>query len=199
MRFWSLFLILLFLGCSAKVVNVDPEVKELNDSDLHGVMSLLAVESIGHACPVNGRVYTAKHNVYNYRAPESKQETRGFAWEDGHGNKGIAHTLFWSSYFDLAMLITPEGEPEFYERGENPESGSTVRWVEYSRVKEEAFNQEIGKAKVIHSIAGYIFLDELPTPGSSGSCLIDESGKAIGVIVWGLRPIGVGVAVELPQ
>ncbi len=184
----------LMLCCAPKVLEVEPPAP-LPDEDMRGVMSLLSLETIGHACPVEGKVYTAKHNTYNPKT--GRVLARGFSWEDGLGNKGVAHTELGNNYYDVATLFVPLGTPYYYERGEDLERGDRVRWVEFEKDKEKVFEQRVVTAKVIHSIAGYIFLDKLPVPGASGSCLIDESGKAVGMVVWGIYNVA-GVAVELP-
>jgi hypothetical protein len=194
MRPMLAFLAGLMLCCAEKTVVVEPPIPE-DHSDMNGVMALLSMESIGHACPVDGVVYTAKHNVYDVEA--RKPTMRGFSWEDGYGNKGVVHTGDTNDYYDLAKLAVPTGTPVYYERGEDPEIGDEVRWVEFSQEKEEVCQPEVKTGRVMSSLAGYIFIDTPPIPGASGGCLIDSEGKAVGMIVWGIRGLA-GVAVELP-
>lgn len=192
-----LLLVPLMFCCAPKTVDiVGPPEPPLDNKDMYGVISLLSMESIGHACPVEGEVYTAKHNVYDSRMPERYQKIQGFSWEDGYGEKGVALTKHRDVYYDLAVLKVT-GSPTYYHRGENPENGDKVRWVEFSKEEDKVFTQEVKEGKVIHSIAGYIFVDTPPIPGASGSCLIDGEGKAIGIVVWGVLGT-IGVAVELP-
>ena len=192
-----LALTLLMFCCAPKVNEISgPPEPPPDVIQMQGVMSLLSMESVGHACPVEGQVYTAKHNVYNTRIPEKAQKVQGFSWEDGKGNFGIAHTQLWNNYYDLALLVV-DGTPAYYKKGSKPESGEKVRWVEFNEDKDKIFTQEVKEGKVLHRIAGYIFIDTPPVPGASGSCLVNYDGEAVGVIVWGLYG-KIGVAVELP-
>jgi hypothetical protein len=159
--------------------------------DTSGVMTLLGT-TLGHACPVDGQVLSAAHVAFDPRG-----YARQFSWEDDAGRAGTAKGLELNGYRDLAELTVTHGTPEYYKGGPPPEVGSEVTWVQY----DDNLNRKIRSAKVLFYRAGYLFFHKPPQYGASGSCLFDEAGNAVGIVVWATgahRNRGAAVVLDWP-
>ncbi len=146
--------------------------------DTSKVLTLMGLETFGHACPVGGEVLTAAHVAYQ---PHS-YVPRSFSWEDNRNHWGTAKGQTKDPHRDLATLKIEGGTPDFYQRSwALPVEGSKVYWVQF---KDDDLRPERKDAKVLYYRAGYVFFDEYPENGASGSCLFDEAGRVVGIVVW---------------
>lgn len=149
-----------------------------------GVITLIN-NGFGHACPCDGKVYTAGHVV---EPGYGKEELRAFTWEDGYGNGGKAEGKSRDDYRDLATLDLKGGPSIYYPRARTlPEEKDKVYWEEFEN---NSYLSKVQDADVMYLKAGYIFFDKQPNPGASGSCLFNSMGEVVGIVVWGFYKDG---------
>ena len=133
----------------------------------------------GHACPVNGGVVTARHVMWD----EANRKFIGGSWSY-QGQRGGAVVAAESPYQDVVALELVGGEINYLPMGALPEVGATVYWYEYDfRTKKNIYRARRRFASVLRLVAGHVILDREPTAGASGTCVINEKGEAVGIIV----------------
>lgn len=152
---------------------------------------LIGVKGVGHACPTEIAVFTARHVV------EDKNGTlHSFA-----SPSGVLTPKWVDDVRDLATLTAPgiEAMPR-YKLADSVRQGEKVWWTEFSFDGDKIFSSERKKAKVLRSVAGHIVFDKAPEGGASGACLMNEAGRVVGIVVWRWPAGGTqrkGVAVDL--
>lgn len=196
----------MLFSCSTKVIPVSPnpppstDVKTVPNTDK--MMRLLTPKGFAHACPVdfgNQAVYFTARHVASHTLPDDTIIYHKFSWEDNLGNKGYAKGTAVSEAKDIGMIEPTHGEPELFVHGSIPPVDSKIYWQEYVLDNHKNFmRSHIREATVLRFFAGHIVFDEQPTPGASGSCILNEAGEAVGVISWGFnveynKGVGVGV------
>ena len=178
-------LVLGMVGCSNKVVDAPAADYSITLTTPYGP---------SHGCYVEGKLYTARHVVQPFGRPPVNA-----AWRDGYGNEGLAVLRAISSFGDLAMLEIVSGEPYLNHPKSRAEvePGTVLAWFEYSyQSVPDAFRAKYRKATVTRAIGGVLVLDKLPVPGASGTCVFDEEGAVVGLIVWG-HEVGVGLVARI--
>lgn len=135
----------------------------------------------GHACPVEGIVYVARHSIH-----QTNESPMFFTWEDSTGKKGKAQPGAYSYYLDIGKLVLIQGDtPHYYKKASSlPEVGETIHWVEFKR---KNMLDEVRKARVKYYRAGYAYFDKPPNIGASGSCLFNEEWEVVGIVVWRIQ------------
>jgi hypothetical protein len=192
--FWFL------ISCAGHNINVEPPpAKQLNlVPDTTGVMALIGFDGMGHACPIEDTVLSARHMLES-RFPWGK-EWSYYMWADGKGNEGWGRGVIVDKYQDMGMFQVT-GTPSFYPIGSKPKVGDKVWWVQF---KEGALSfglDEVKSTTVKHVRAGHIVIADAPNPGASGSCLLNQAGEAVGIVVWKVSDKGEtsGVAVDITE
>jgi len=154
----------------------------------------------GHACPVNGMVLTATHVMTS----EDGSRFVGVAWSDGFGGEGFARVLRSHNNLDITELeiVGIAGDGVHYLPSGSAKAGEKVFWFEYDfRTRANALRAHRRFAKILRIVAQHYVLDEMPVGGASGTCLINERGEVVGLVVaaWPTDDkLGVGSAVKLP-
>lgn len=151
----------------------------------------------GQGCPVDGKIYTARHVL------EAKRGVYTHAsWGDRHGNGGLASLIETSDFVDGAVLQPLKQFPMPVEVGPLTED---LYFFDFSyENSEDAFTPVVRRAKLVRPIAGrMVVFAPSPTPGASGGCLFNNNGEAVGIVVWGL-PMekygdSVGLGLRFPE
>ncbi len=154
-------------------------------------ISLLGMDGGAHACPViiDGIkvVLTAKHVAFR-REVLSDGEEKLFprAWNaEVNGEIASVNPTVPHNYVDLAVVQVEPFPETYFESGELPSDEDTVYWKEYDfRTAKRAYKSRLRSADVVNVLAGYIFLDEPPTPGASGSCVMNNNFQVIGIVAF---------------
>jgi hypothetical protein len=210
MKFLLTLFSLLFISCattptvSRHIPNVEPVKPKEYVLDTSAVISLLRpAGGAGHACPCEGEIYTARHVIQprdvkgNYIL-DSYYNT--FTWEDGIGNIGEARGVAHNIYKDLGKLeLHNHINKRFYSKATSiPKKDDKVFWQSY---EPKSFAPKLRKSEVEFLFAGYVFFKDLPNPGDSGSCLFNEKGEVVGIVVWSVlrdtADYGVGVLLDI--
>ena len=176
MKVFAYLVSLLFILPATVIPDDHPNTK--------GIITLINA-GFAHACPCDGKVYTAGHAVMPVlrNAP-----LRAFLWEDGYGNSGEAEGKSYDDYRDLGTLSLKGDDPVYYVRASTlPKEDDKVYWLEF---KDKDYLPEVRDAKVMYSVAGYVFFDKIPSSGASGSCLLNSAGEVVGIVVWGFYKEG---------
>lgn len=195
MRSAVLGLCVLLVSCAGRRDFVGPPVPELEDPGV----ALSNPGGLGRGCPADGVIYTARHVLENRRNPG---EFFGALWTDRLGNSGWAKHTGHSSIADVGILIPQDNGPKQIRMAKTaPLPGDTVHWWGYDyRDRARALAGHKRQATIIRHEAGLWVLSELPNPGASGGCLLNDAGDVVGIIVWGIQlhdRSGVGLAVNL--
>lgn len=187
MRKYLILASLLLCGCSSiPTRHADLEVPEAIRRD-----------GLGSICPVGPRqAYTAYHVVILYRPGAVYFIPLVWATAD---RSGSAYPLYGDSRRDLAVLLSDTDFPGFYPRAkESPKVGDelTVTGFDWKR---DGLPRKTKKVKVTGTSGGSIWTDDTLGPGSSGSCLVNAHGEAVGVHHWGFTDakIHTGVAAAI--
>lgn len=186
-------------GCSACVTKVTDLSLPGIPAELDPSIALQGPNgSGGHACPVNGYVITAAHVTYD---PHLKGHVN-MAWSDGNGGEGFAQPAGNHPALDIVMLVMVGSPVRFLPAGK-AQVGDTVYWYEYDfRTRKNALRARRRFASVLRVVAGHYILDGMPVGGASGTCLINNAGEAVGIVVAGWETQdgeGVGSAAKLPE
>jgi hypothetical protein len=142
-------------------------------------MAVFGEKSMAHACPVDGVILTAKH--------VTNQNPNGAFWSDQYGNSGVLHVWPMDTVRDLGRFSVDTGDiPVYHKLAEAPEIGDEVYWIEYDwSSPKNAMQPKRREAKIVNRLGGYLILDEEPTPGASGSCVLSKANTVLGVLSWG--------------
>jgi hypothetical protein len=188
---WGLMLLALLLaGCAGSA----PEVATTPGITNNPSVAVFTPVGMGHGCPVGSVIYTARHVVEDAK--------RGFfhtTWSDAAGHSGKANLARYSNFADIAILVPSGIQPRYIETGEPTD---TLYFWEYDYTPGKLAMRDVRrKAKYTRTVAGHIVFDGRALPGSSGSCLLNDRGEAVGIIVWtlGEDPRTIGIAVKFPK
>lgn len=140
--------------------------------------------SIGHACPIApDLVLISAHIVdpepFNRNTPliTVRFETRT---RDVHG---FLLPMLTVSEMDISPA-EPTSALKFYPiASAAPNKGDTLYYLLYDyRKPSTAFDSKVSSGTVVNVIAGMIVLDTEVMPGSSGGCVLNESGEVVGIV-----------------
>jgi hypothetical protein len=191
----ALLFLLLVVSCSQKKVSL-PGPYTLIDPSL-AIMTRDG--NAGHACPVHGHIYSARHVFWN----REENKYIGATWSS-RGYDGSTLVSGFSEEKDLVELwLNDTSNVVFLPRGAAVRAGEKVYWFEYDfRTKKNALRSRRRFANVLRIVAQQYILDGTPVAGASGSCLINENGEVVGIVTGGWQMFDksvVGVASILPN
>ena len=188
-------LTMLSIGCSGCAGrNIEPQVEMVIPNQ--GV-ALFTSYGFGRGCPVVGVIATASHvlstSYYN--------KTYGDAWwSDQFGGNGFARRVGVDTAVDGAILEAVGPSPTSIPIGDVTE---TLYFYDYDySTKEDAFSLTLQRATLVREIGGHIIFDVSPAHGSSGGCLFNDVGDAVGIVVWIIGTDDaehVGVGLRFPE
>ncbi len=140
---------------------------------------------MGHACPIAPDVVlTAAHNI----DPEPYDATVGlvalrFA-AINRSSKGMLIPVVVSQAEDLGIMTTEE-KLQFYPIApKQPEPGDQLWWAAYKLDRQKDAGIPVlhtGRVNAVY--AGLIIMDESAIDGSSGSCMLNEKGEVVGIMI----------------
>ena len=166
--------------------------------DLSGAIQLMGKDSMAHACPVGPeKAFTAAH-VSNEDGTASF-----YRWQQGEAS-GVTSGAQSLNSSDLGLLQPKEGRgfPKWYEISQKGPALGEKLWIRgYDfRSGGRAFQPRDWEVHVTRLVAGHIIFDPPVTKGTSGSCILDQSGKVVGVVsatatLANLDDIGIGVGI----
>lgn len=164
-------LVVIFLLCSVSA-HADP--------DLSGMLKLTNGSNLAHACPIAmDKALTNRHV-----ARDGSQWVWGTG--DGEANHGLAEVDGSPDTFrDLASIkpITDARFPKWYPLATTaPKTGERVWFLGYdwSNAK-DGFGPDVVEAKVVRLLNGHLIFKSAGRPGSSGSCILNESGEVVAI------------------
>lgn len=184
--------LLSIFGCAGSNPNV-AEAPKPPETRLS--LSLIGTNSIGHACAVDGLVLTAGHIATAFYG--GQQHFYHYTWTDG-SKSGWLMYLNHARARDLGALSPYSGNtPDYlYRQMEAAEVGQYVSWYEYVYEEGQVLNVIRREGRVERLQAGHIIVDEAPTQGASGSCLLSDKNEVVGIIIWSLYD-HTGLSVDL--
>jgi hypothetical protein len=106
-----------------------------------------------------------------------------YMWSDGYGFSGRAIGWSFDVHRDWGELKLLTGVPEhlFPIAEEPPAPGDKVYWMQF---EDNSWESKQVEAVVDYIVAGYAWVDTVPTVGASGSCVVNADGEVVGVVVW---------------
>ncbi len=198
----SIAFALTLLACATHSTDISLSTapKQKKEINTKAAMYLIGRTGIGHACPVDGFVYSVAHVTQPFYKQSGwvARQPIAFAWSDELGNYGIVASKLNAIDRDLSIMNLLRGVPSYYTHAPiGPAPGDKVYWRQYSYT--DIFAPEEKSATVTRTVAGYIFFDSPPMPGASGSCLFNERNEVVGVVCLTIRGQGdsAGAAVSL--
>lgn len=167
--------------------------------NLDGVLSLMGPRSMAHACPIGpNRALTNGHVIGH--------DWERFIWEsDGHlGLLGAPSTTEKDRFRDLGTVRPWGGQtfPRWYAVAKQPpQVGDRVYFRAYDfRRKKDAFAPVVVATTVVRVLNGHVIYSPAGTPGSSGSCVLNQAGEVVAINAAGME-LGdknvVGIAVGI--
>lgn len=168
--------------------------------DTAPILRVVGRFNVAHACPVSPDLAFTNAHVTDLRPFDSDVQAYPLAYENGDGNIGFVFPVALDRGRDLAVMRIEPPVGRFYERAEQaPVVGAKVWFVGYDwSNKGKAFSTEVIETTVNRVLAGHLVLKDAGEPGSSGSCVLDESGRLVAINAWGFevgRSSQVGIAV----
>lgn len=150
---------------------------------------------VGHACPIAGTLWTARHVMQD----DEQKEFVDATWSSTFG-AGRAGTAGWDYGRDLAILHVEAVEgviPPSLPLAEGPPSrGEKVYMVGYSlEDAKDPLAARVVEAIVTGTSAGYLWYDKSAEAGSSGSCVLNQKGQVVAIHTGGIERdfFGVGL------
>ena len=146
-------------------------------------LSVSTPHSSGHGCPVRDDLFvTARHIVQ-----PSFKEINYVTWGTVNNEQWGAASIFKASLSqDLVLMrIIDQKLQRWYPIG-NPIPHQRHYGWEFTFDTDnpsDTFRRKLRSSMWLREFAGNIVLNEPATPGASGSCLFNELGQAVGIIV----------------
>lgn len=166
-------------------------------SDSATVPGVVKRDGLGSICPTGPReAYTAYHVVLQTRPGAVYFVPILWATADAYGS---AYPLYGDSRRDLAVLLSDTDFPSYFHRSAAaPAIGDELTVVGYDWAK-NGIPRKAKKIKVLSVFGGSITVDGTAGPGSSGSCLINSAGEAVGIHHWAFTDskLNTGVAAAI--
>lgn len=191
----AIALTLLTMACGPKGVRT-PAISPmaLTPIPIEHTIRVIGNYGLASACAVNRYVVTAGHVVSPFLGIPGLFEVKvNYAWESYGGLKGYFVGAGISQFRDVGLFYPGDGDvPHTLPLSTSaPESGDTLRWLEYDRGDEDFFAPAEASGTVIRTLAGHIMVDTLPTSGSSGVCVFNDNAEVVGIISWGVNQTNV--------
>lgn len=145
------------------------------------VVRLAGKGGIGSACPIEGG-----YLVTNAHMAQSMWSMR---WSDGRGNEGTAEFARVFDDADWALLKVTRGKVgrEFRIAVNPPAIGDRVYVRGYrSDGRKNVLGERRVSTRVTQREAGHIVFEDDGKPGSSGSCVFNDSGEVVAINAAGL-------------
>lgn len=181
----QIFLVLALAGCAstrADAPTASWRGPSLNDPKS---MSLVGRFGIGHACPVNGMIFTAAHVATSPKSDPS-QAALGYVYSMGT-RKGFVTGFSPLLSRDLATMNVDIGDQPTYGRlaGRAPVNGDKIYWQEFN-LTANPLRGELRSGEITDVTTGHFVFKPEPSPGASGGCVINEQGEVYGIVIWGI-------------
>jgi len=185
--------LLTLLACGPRRIE-SPDATPAHKINTDYIIRLVGRSGAGHACPVWGTILTAAHMLES----DDDDGLVGYVWSDRAGGEGFLSPLRVSRKRDLGEMYVLTGVPIYYKGSTSePDPGDTLHWVEYA-FDDEPFALKTKKAKLVENLSGHLVMDTPPEQGGSGSCVLNDSGEVVGIVVWTVRNGGVAVSIAGP-
>lgn len=86
-------------------------------------------------------------------------------------------------YRDLAVIESETPIPHWYPiAAEAPQIGERLFWVGLDwRDRSRAFAERVFSGRLLRISVGHLVIDRAGSPGSSGSCVLNEQGEVVGI------------------
>jgi hypothetical protein len=173
------------VGCAAKPTTTFSPTKLEVEPDVRGIVALISEYGIGHACPTTRGTFSNAH-VVRYHPWDPSYGTKNFTWADRYGNSGVAIGKNFHTDRDVGEVILQGRSPAPYDIAK-PVVGEKVWWVDYDYDSETYLEDKVRTAHIQSVFADIIIITEVPKPGASGGCLLNQWGEALGVVAWGMN------------
>lgn len=167
--------------------------------DPSGVVSIYGRGGMGSACPVSAtEALTAEHVSSEEHGP-GKHVPVPLIYSLDNKYAGLVLEVSADAARDLSRLKITSGDPfpAWYEIAkESPKKGDKVTLSGYDFNKGAVRN--VVTAKVMNVDGPHVTYDRMGSPGSSGSCVLNEAGELIAINTGGFlveREVGRGVSV----
>lgn len=139
------------------------------------------------ACPISAEyALTAKHVAEDRDSYLSEPKPSVGWFEDRQGNTGVIEAVDRYRGVDLALM---RGDFKSWVSiaTEFPKPGDTVYWVEFNFDNEkDAYAWKDREATVTVVKARHIQFRPKANPGASGSCLLNQNGELVGIVIRGI-------------
>lgn len=164
------------------------------------VVQLETKGSLGHACPISPTdALTAEHVALedDFKDGSNTKRAPYVIWGDMLGNTGTVQWQWSDLRRDVSLVRVVPGTPLFgahlRRAGSSPPVGAKVYVVGYD------WGNGLGdytvEAKVTGNRAGSLVYSTTPGGGSSGGCVLNESGEFVAIHVASVRGEGLGLLV----
>lgn len=159
------------------------------EPDTRSVIALVGRHTLAHACPIDSNYAITAAHVTDRLWYDQDYPLSPYRYQNELGDYGIAIGTGVLASSDLGTLRLNEGISSWYSVARHaPQVDEKVYWVEYETDdKGHPFEPRVEKAEVKNVVAGTIYTDHAPEPGSSGGCLFSASGEVYGIVSAGWR------------
>ena len=165
--------------------------------NLDGVLSLIGLRSLAHACPIGpSKALTNAHVIGDYDR---------YVWESlGHvGLLGAPRTTEKDLFRDLGYVAPWRGAfPTWYRVSKDaPKPGDRLWFLGWDfRKRKDAFAPRVFQSEVLRVRNGHVIMTPAGVPGTSGSCVLNQHGEVVAINSAGMEledksQVGIAVGV----
>lgn len=182
-RLFAVAAFLLFTSCCGCIILAD------SPPDLTGTLQIIGRFGMAHACPIAPDIALTNSHVVDPRPFDPGVPVFPLRWSQV-GNPATDTVLLplnENRRDDLVIAgIRPSVDHFYVIAKEAPKPGDRLWWVAYDwRNKERAFSERLMSGRLVRIVAGHLIVNEETFPGSSGSCVLNDSGELVGIVSFG--------------
>jgi hypothetical protein len=158
--------------------------KDKKDINFGPMLHLIGRHGLAHACPIGPDVVVTSAHVIDIKPFDGDVPLFPYSFST-ETQEGWVRPVAASVTSDIAIMEPTKPLDAYYPIATvRPKPGDKVFWVGYSYKRKEGLQETRFDATVVGVLAGHIIADEMPLPGSSGGCVLNENEEAVGIVSW---------------
>jgi len=157
--------------------------------DTSRILPLIGRHSAAHGCPVAPSVILSNQHVFDVFESNPSMPTFPYMFSTLGGTTSLVYPWNGYQFADLAAGLTLADIDYYPIASVPPLRGERLWWVGYDwRTQQDFMSPRVFSAQVVRVVAGQIVMNAPALEGSSGSCILNARGEAVGIVAWRMNP-----------